>query len=169
MWVKLIKALHGQEGGFNNNGCIYNGTWARIVDFPHSNNIIPNSSFRFQAGCGTHIRFWKDTLVGESPFYIRYNRLYRLEHEKDCLIIDRIDHGQWHWNWSRPNLGARNFADLFDMLFKISFAEINEVEDTCLWSLGTDRTFSVKETRCIIDLKILHSLAPLTVWDKNIP
>ncbi|GJV91012.1 reverse transcriptase domain-containing protein [Tanacetum coccineum] len=25
---------------------------------------------------------------------------------KDYLIIDRIDHGQWRWNWSRPNLGA---------------------------------------------------------------
>nr|GEZ00854.1 transposon TX1 uncharacterized [Tanacetum cinerariifolium] len=39
LWVKVIKALHGQEGGFDNNGCIYNGTWARIVDssnFLHS-------------------------------------------------------------------------------------------------------------------------------------
>ncbi|GJX87305.1 RNA-directed DNA polymerase, eukaryota, partial [Tanacetum coccineum] len=98
-----------------------------------------------------------------------YNRLYRLESEKDCLIIDRIDHGQWRWNWSRPNLGARNSADLLDMLFEISSAEINEVEDTCVWSLGTDGTFSVKDARCIIDSKILPSLAPSTVWDKNIP
>nr|GEW86379.1 RNA-directed DNA polymerase, eukaryota, reverse transcriptase zinc-binding domain protein [Tanacetum cinerariifolium] len=60
LWVKVIKALHGQEGGFDNNGCIYNGTWARILgsyNFLHSNNIIPNSSFRFQAGYGTRIRF----------------------------------------------------------------------------------------------------------------
>ncbi|GJU14629.1 zinc finger, CCHC-type containing protein [Tanacetum coccineum] len=47
------------------------------------------------AGCGTRIRFWKDTWVGDSLFYIRYNRLFRLEREKDCLIIDRIDHGQY--------------------------------------------------------------------------
>nr|GEU82264.1 hypothetical protein [Tanacetum cinerariifolium] len=70
---------------------------------------------------------WRD-----SSFYIRYNRLYRLEREKDCLVIDRIDHGQWRWNWSRPNFGARNSADLLDMLFEISFEEINEVEDTCV-------------------------------------
>nr|GEW69772.1 retrovirus-related Pol polyprotein from transposon TNT 1-94 [Tanacetum cinerariifolium]GEW72808.1 retrovirus-related Pol polyprotein from transposon TNT 1-94 [Tanacetum cinerariifolium] len=70
LWVKVIKALHGQEGGFDNNGCIYNGT----------------------------------------------------------------------------------------------SAEINEVEDTCVWSLGTDGTFSVKDARCIIDLKILLSLAPSTVF-----
>ncbi|GKA55918.1 ribonuclease H-like domain-containing protein [Tanacetum coccineum] len=47
--------------------------------------------------------------------------------------------------------------------------EIHEVEDTCVWSLGTDGTFSVKDARCIIDSKILPSLALLTVWDKNIP
>ncbi|GJS71212.1 hypothetical protein Tco_0704053 [Tanacetum coccineum] len=71
--------------------------------------------------------------------------LYRLESEKDCLIIHRIDHGQWRWNWSRPNLGARNSTDLLDMLVEISFADINEVEDTCVWSLGTDGSFSVKD------------------------
>ncbi|GJX53578.1 RNA-directed DNA polymerase, eukaryota, reverse transcriptase zinc-binding domain protein [Tanacetum coccineum] len=130
LWVKVIKALHGQEGGFYNNGCIY---------------------------------------TGDSPFYIRYNMLYRLEREKDCLIIDRIDYDQWRRNWSRPNLGVQNFVDLLDMLFEISSAEINEVEDTCVWSLGTDGTFYVKDARCIIDSKILPSLAPTTVWDKNIP
>ncbi|GJU10022.1 RNA-directed DNA polymerase, eukaryota, reverse transcriptase zinc-binding domain protein [Tanacetum coccineum] len=96
LWIKVINALHGQDGGFDNNGCIYNGTWARIIgssNFLHSNNIIPDSSFHFQASCGKHIRLWKDTWVGDSPFYIRYNRLYRLERKKDCLIIDRIDHG----------------------------------------------------------------------------
>ncbi|GJU41201.1 hypothetical protein Tco_1194158 [Tanacetum coccineum] len=101
--------------------------------------------------------------------YLVYNRLYRLEREKDCLIIDRIDHGQWRWNWSRPNLGARYSADLLDMLFEISYVEINEVEDTCMWSLGTGGTFSVKDARCIIDSKTLSSLAPLIVWDKSIP
>nr|GEW84427.1 RNA-directed DNA polymerase, eukaryota, reverse transcriptase zinc-binding domain protein [Tanacetum cinerariifolium] len=170
--LKRSRAMFfGEEGGFDNNGCIYNGTWARIVgssNFLHSNNIIPNSFFRFQAGCGTHIRFYKDTWVGDSPFYIRYNRLYRLECEKDSLITERIDHDQWRWNWSRHNLGARNSVDLLDMLFEISYAEINEVEDTCVWSLGTDETFSVKDTRCIIDSKILPSLAPSTVWMKKL-
>ncbi|GKA12988.1 hypothetical protein Tco_0692534 [Tanacetum coccineum] len=78
-WVKVIKALYGQESGFDNNGCIYN-----------------------------------------------------------------------------------------DMLFEISSVEINEVEDTCVWSLGTDGTFFVKDARCIIDSNILPSLAPSTVWGQNI-
>ena len=90
LWVKVIMSFHAQKGGFDNPSCKFNGTWARIVgssNFLHLNNIIPNSSFRFQAGCGMRIRFWKDNWVGDSPFYIRYNRLYRLEREKDRLIM----------------------------------------------------------------------------------
>ncbi|GKD35485.1 RNA-directed DNA polymerase, eukaryota, reverse transcriptase zinc-binding domain protein [Tanacetum coccineum] len=70
LWVKVVKAFHGHEGGFDNNGC----------------------SFK---GYGTHIRFWKDIWVGEAPLFTRYNRLYRLDQDKDCLIIDRINNGQW--------------------------------------------------------------------------
>nr|GEV86331.1 SOSS complex subunit B homolog [Tanacetum cinerariifolium] len=44
--------------------------------------------------------------------------------------------------------------------------EINEVKDTCVWSLGTDGTFSVKDARCIIDSN--PSSAPSTILDKNI-
>ncbi|GJU95918.1 RNA-directed DNA polymerase, eukaryota [Tanacetum coccineum] len=89
LWVKVVKAFHGHEGGFDNNGCSFKGTWANIVgssNFLHSKGIILNNSFRFNAGCGTRIRFWKDIWVGEAPLSIRYNRLYRLDQDKDCLI-----------------------------------------------------------------------------------
>ncbi|GKB42962.1 hypothetical protein Tco_0887904, partial [Tanacetum coccineum] len=85
--VKVIKSLHGHEGGFDNNGCIYNGVVARVS------------------------------------------------------VSRKI----------------------------LSDAEINEVEDTCVWLLGTDGTFFVKDNRCIIDSKILSSFVPSTVLDKNIP
>ncbi|GKC67690.1 RNA-directed DNA polymerase, eukaryota, reverse transcriptase zinc-binding domain protein, partial [Tanacetum coccineum] len=134
LWVKVVKAFHGHEGGFDNNGCSFKGTWANIVgssNFLHSKGIILNNSFRFNAGCGTRIRFWKDIWVGEAPLSIRYNRLYRLDQDKDCLIID-------------PS------------------------EDTCVWNLGPNGTFTVKDARNIIDQKTLPSL-PSTSWDKIIP
>ncbi|GJY76620.1 reverse transcriptase domain-containing protein [Tanacetum coccineum] len=31
LWVNTIKALHGQDGGLDNKGCNFNGTWSRIV------------------------------------------------------------------------------------------------------------------------------------------
>ena len=112
LWVKVIKTLHGVEGGFDNNGCNHNGLWAKIVgssNYLHSSNILPMDSIRFQVGCGLHTRFLKDIWLGSSPLCFRYSRLFRLEQEKDCLIIDRINNGQLIWNWSN-NLGVQNSA-----------------------------------------------------------
>nr|GEX21741.1 RNA-directed DNA polymerase, eukaryota, reverse transcriptase zinc-binding domain protein [Tanacetum cinerariifolium] len=83
LWVKVIKSLHGQDGGFDNRGCVFNGTWAKIVgtsNFLHPNDIIPFNSFRFRMGGGTRIRFWKDIWLDDSPLFIRYNR----------LLLDRV-------------------------------------------------------------------------------
>nr|GEY08021.1 putative ribonuclease H protein At1g65750 family [Tanacetum cinerariifolium] len=93
-----------------------------------------------QDSCGTRIRFWKDIWVGEVPLFIRYNRLYRLDQDKDCLIIDRINNGQWQ-NWSRTNIGVRNLAYFRDML--------NEIGQ--------------------VNIETLPSLASSTSWDKSIP
>ncbi|GJV18038.1 hypothetical protein Tco_1363361 [Tanacetum coccineum] len=57
--VKVIKALHGQEGGFDLHGCKLNGLWAKIVgttNHLHSSSILPADSLRFHVGCGTLIR-----------------------------------------------------------------------------------------------------------------
>ncbi|GJS60222.1 RNA-directed DNA polymerase, eukaryota, reverse transcriptase zinc-binding domain protein, partial [Tanacetum coccineum] len=172
LWVQVIKAYHGQEGGFDTNGCSFKGIWANIVgtsNFLHSKGIILSNTFRFKAGCGTRIRFWKDIWVGETPLFTRYNRLYHLDQDKDCLIIDRINNGQWSWNWSRTNLGVRNLAYLRDMLNEIGQLNIDVNKDTCTWSLGPNGTFTVKNTRYRIDQNILPTLAHATTWDKSIP
>ncbi|GJU30386.1 putative RNA-directed DNA polymerase, eukaryota, reverse transcriptase zinc-binding domain protein [Tanacetum coccineum] len=63
LWVKVIKAFHGQEGGFDLNVSSSSGIWSKIVgssNFLHSNEILPNDSIRFRVGSGSSIRFWKD-------------------------------------------------------------------------------------------------------------
>ncbi|GJU92744.1 hypothetical protein Tco_1317500 [Tanacetum coccineum] len=158
LWVKVIKVFHGQEGGFDSYGCKFKGTWANMVgssNFLHSRGIIPSNSFKFKAGYGSRIRFWKDIWLGETPLCSRYNRLYRLDINKDCLIKDKIDNGNWNWNWSRTNLGSHNLANFRDMLNEIGDVNIEVAEDTCYWSLGSNGVYTVKEARQIIDLKTL--------------
>ncbi|GJU30079.1 hypothetical protein Tco_1173668 [Tanacetum coccineum] len=161
MWVNTIKALHGQEGGLDNHGCNFNGTWSRIVgtsNFLHSKGINPLNSFCFKVGCGTRIRFWKNIWVGDSPLLTRYNRLYRLDQDKDCLIIYHIVNGQSHWNWSKADIGTRNMAYLRDLLMEISQIDLSIGDDTCTWSLADDGIFSVRSSRRLIDSKFLPSI-----------
>ncbi|GJU17713.1 hypothetical protein Tco_1145679, partial [Tanacetum coccineum] len=161
--VKIIKALHGKDGGLDYQGCNFNGTWSRIIgtsNYLHSKVIIPLNSLCFRVGCDTRIRFWKEVWIGDSPLYIRYNQLYRLEQDKECLIIDRIENEQWKWNSDRANIGVRNTAYLRDLLSEISLVDIHVDEDTCVWTLAKDGIFTVGETRRIIDAKLLPSLVP---------
>nr|GEV78471.1 RNA-directed DNA polymerase, eukaryota [Tanacetum cinerariifolium] len=89
---------------------------------------------------------------------------YRLDQNKDCLLIDRIENGQWKWkwNWSRTNIGVHNTAYLRDLLTEISLIDINVDEDSCVWSIAKDDIFMVGETRRIITSMLLPSLVPPT-------
>nr|GEW09192.1 hypothetical protein [Tanacetum cinerariifolium] len=139
MWVNIIKALHGQEGGLNNQGCSFNDVWSRIIGtsyFLHSKGIIPLNSFCFKVGCSTRVHFWKDFWIGDSPLH------------------------------TRSDIGTRNMAYLNDLLLEISQIDISVDEDTCTWVLSNDGTFSVKSARRLNDSKLLPSIPTPTVWDK---
>ncbi|GJR46761.1 hypothetical protein Tco_1314864 [Tanacetum coccineum] len=62
----------------------------------------------------------KDLWTGNSPLYLRYNRLFRLDRDKDCLIKDCFIDNVWTWNWSRSFMGARNAAHLCDLITEIT-------------------------------------------------
>ncbi|GJQ96973.1 cytochrome P450 CYP72A219-like protein [Tanacetum coccineum] len=111
----------------------------------------------------------QDIWHGNSPLYTHFNRLFRLDQEKNCRIVDRIVDGQWSWNWSCNTLGVRNTAYLNNLLLKISELDINKAKDKCVWSLAHDGVFSVAALRRRIDDHILPSLDIKTTWDKTLP
>ncbi|GKC21613.1 RNA-directed DNA polymerase, eukaryota, reverse transcriptase zinc-binding domain protein, partial [Tanacetum coccineum] len=89
LWVHVIKAIHGEEAGFDLRGCQTNGVWASIVgtiNHLHSSGIVPLSSIRFRVGDGSSIR--KDTWLGNEPLCIRPLATDRSKSEFDKLIDD---------------------------------------------------------------------------------
>ncbi|GJT46135.1 hypothetical protein Tco_0954850 [Tanacetum coccineum] len=110
-WVKWPIILNSfDKGGLNigslkafNLALLQKWRW-RLLSSPNALWVQVIKAYHGQEGCGTRIRFWKDIWVGETPLFTRYNRLYHLDQDKDCLIIDRINNGQWSWNWSGPIL-----------------------------------------------------------------
>nr|GEX94549.1 hypothetical protein [Tanacetum cinerariifolium] len=144
LWVNVIKALHGFDGGFGYNSCSCKGSWAQIVgssNYLHSSNISSYTPFVF--------------------------KLFRLKQDKDCLIMDRIANGQWVWNWS-SNLGVRNTTHLNELLLDISLLNIQVDTDKCLWSLDKEGAFVVAPLRRLIDDITLPSLDFSTSWDNAI-
>ena len=115
------------------------------------------------------IRFWKDTWLGETPLCTRYNRLFHLEKDHNCLIRDRIVNGSWSWDWCRPVNAGRTYADLNNLLVEISSLVIDVDSDSCIWSLSNDGIFSVSDVRKHIDDCMLPSSLPGTRWCKVTP
>nr|GEX53743.1 RNA-directed DNA polymerase, eukaryota, reverse transcriptase zinc-binding domain protein [Tanacetum cinerariifolium] len=130
-------AIHGYEAGIDIRGCHTNGVWASIVGsifHLHSSGIVPLSSIRFKVGDGTSILFWKDIWLGNDPLYIRYNRLYHLEKNKDCFIQQRIANDSWFWDWSRPVNVGRTKTEFDAFISGIASLEPEELvySDTCI-------------------------------------
>ncbi|GJZ89295.1 putative RNA-directed DNA polymerase, eukaryota, reverse transcriptase zinc-binding domain protein, partial [Tanacetum coccineum] len=123
-WIKWTNALSSfDKGGLNigslkafNLDLLQKWRW-KLFSSPNSLwvNVI-KSMHGYECGFDNQGYIW----IGDSPLYIRYNRLFRLDPDKDCLIIDRIANGQWNWNWFREDIGVRNKAYLRDLLLEIS-------------------------------------------------
>nr|GEZ69579.1 RNA-directed DNA polymerase, eukaryota, reverse transcriptase zinc-binding domain protein [Tanacetum cinerariifolium] len=109
LWVWVVKSVHRDEAGFDNNGCQVKGAWANIVGSVnklHLSGIVPLSSIRFKVGDGPNIRFWKDIWLGDVPLYIKYNR----KHIDDCSFPTLLpvfptmrsceDWDVWFQSWS---------------------------------------------------------------------
>nr|GEX60866.1 RNA-directed DNA polymerase, eukaryota, reverse transcriptase zinc-binding domain protein [Tanacetum cinerariifolium] len=143
LWVKLIKAIHGIEAGFDGKGCATTRVWSSIIgstNYLHSHNLIPKDTLKCHPGNGTSIRFWKDLWFGEELLCTRYNRLFRLDVNEDCFLSERFNEGGWNWQWLRPIIFGRN-----------------------------DVSFSVASTRTHIDHYMLPSLTSTTTWIACLP
>nr|GEX03387.1 RNA-directed DNA polymerase, eukaryota, reverse transcriptase zinc-binding domain protein [Tanacetum cinerariifolium] len=109
--VKVVKAIHGEEVGFELLGSQSSGVWARIVGsifHLHSSGMVPLSSIHFNLGDGSLIRFCKDIWLGDVPLCSRFNRLFHLDKNKDCLVKGRYANGDWSWDWNRDMYGVES-------------------------------------------------------------
>lgn len=104
LWVKLVKILHGDNGGFD---CISNRnigacSWARILasNFHLLNHgIYMDSVLKKKIGNGRNTKFWKDIWCENQCLAVKIPRIFELDINKDCYIGERLIYGVWVWDW----------------------------------------------------------------------
>ncbi|GJU98861.1 RNA-directed DNA polymerase, eukaryota, reverse transcriptase zinc-binding domain protein [Tanacetum coccineum] len=111
LWARVIIAIHDVEAGLVLKGCNCSGVWSSIISsysLLHDRNFLPLGTLCRKVGNGTSIRFWKDSWNGNGPLMTRFNRLYHLDANKDCLLSDWNVNGSWVWSWKRQVVGSQN-------------------------------------------------------------
>lgn len=154
IWARVIKAIHGVEAGLELKGCNCNGVWSSIISsyaMLHGCYILSINSLSRKVGNGSSIRFWKDNWNGNGPLMSRFNRLYHLDVNADCLLSDRRNNEAWVWNWKRQVLGSRNEASLALLVSELGQVQFLNSPDSWNWKLEDTGTFTVQGTRIYID------------------
>nr|GEX81130.1 RNA-directed DNA polymerase, eukaryota, reverse transcriptase zinc-binding domain protein [Tanacetum cinerariifolium] len=170
LWVKVIKAVHGVEVGFDEKGCYTNGTWANIAgstNYLHSRNIVPKGTIRFKLGCGNNIRFCKDIWIEEEPLCSRFNRLIHFDLDENCNINERLISSNWIWQWRKSVTFGRTEKMLCTLSNELHHTTLSSEPNSCM--LSDDGLFSVAVTRRHIDQVIIPSVNIATRWNNVLP
>ncbi|GKD91100.1 hypothetical protein Tco_1366607, partial [Tanacetum coccineum] len=94
LWSKVIASIHGPHGG-RTTGSISSyksSPWYQIMKLKDdllSCGISLPSLFKRKIGNGLNTKFWLDSWIGGPPLCNVFPRLYRLDKNNECLVVDR--------------------------------------------------------------------------------
>ncbi|XP_071689231.1 uncharacterized protein [Rutidosis leptorrhynchoides] len=130
---------------------------------------IPNYPIRNKIGNGQKFRFWKDCWVGNTPLCVRFNRIYHLDPNPDCLVADKWVDGHWTFSWSHDISGGRSLSMIQEFQEIVDPIVLSNDPDSKSWAASVNSTFSVKCIRDYIDNLLLPSHELYTRWVKILP
>nr|GEX95294.1 hypothetical protein [Tanacetum cinerariifolium] len=113
--------------------------WARVIVAIHG------------AEAGTDLRGCYYAWNGGGTLMSRFNRLFHLDTNEDCLLSDRRVNDSGIWNWKRQIEGSRNEAALGSFVSDLGQVQLLDGPDSWRWSLDDDDIFSVHVTCLHID------------------
>ncbi|GKA00752.1 RNA-directed DNA polymerase, eukaryota, reverse transcriptase zinc-binding domain protein [Tanacetum coccineum] len=153
LWSRVIKAIHGPEGGLNHLECekgYFRSTWTSIVQEVkklQNQGVNIFDYIRIKIGNRDNTSFWKDKWHNEGVLKDVFPRLYALERHQNVNIHTKLI------DYSLVNSFRRNPR--------------SGVEEFQLDNLS--REFSVKSIWQVIDANCFPVIHSATRWVKSVP
>ncbi|GJX31272.1 RNA-directed DNA polymerase, eukaryota, reverse transcriptase zinc-binding domain protein [Tanacetum coccineum] len=148
LWVRVVKAIHGEEGKLNSNNIYSMGScWLNIVKEVRmlaTKGVNAMEFVRHKLGNGEMTRFWEDTWMNDVALKDSFPRLYALERFKNASASSKLN----------------------DLSLEVALVPMS---DRYVWSLNGSGDFSVASIRKVIDDSYLPSISSRTRWIKNVP
>ncbi|GKB49550.1 RNA-directed DNA polymerase, eukaryota, reverse transcriptase zinc-binding domain protein [Tanacetum coccineum] len=173
LWVRVIKSIHGPHGCINDNSpCRFSyNTWRGILSFIKRvklKGIYLLSYCARKIGKGSSTRFWEDVWCGDQPLKTLFPRIYMLDSDRSCLVMNRIPFYDVNFFLRRQPRGGIEMAQLSELQAKIEHVTLSDHGDSWLWTLDSSG-FSVASIRYLVDSKTLDTTPNATRWIRHIP
>ncbi|GJW56280.1 putative RNA-directed DNA polymerase, eukaryota, reverse transcriptase zinc-binding domain protein, partial [Tanacetum coccineum] len=173
LWVKVVKGIHGQDGGIgcNRRSNSYQSTWIAILKAVSNLNdkgIDLLSACTRSVGNGKSIRFWDDSWCGDKPLKDVFPRIFALDNDKRCIVDHRINNSTWSTALRRMPRGGIESHQFSVLLDSIRDVMLSDKEDAWKWALNSTG-FTVSSARNHIDEHILTGGYTTTRWPKCVP
>ncbi|XP_071692041.1 uncharacterized protein [Rutidosis leptorrhynchoides] len=106
LWVSIIQAIHGvQMDGLHPVINTVSGTWASIYLFHHDlhvQNPFLSNVLSIKIGIGVDTFFWLHNWIDNTPLRDKFNRLFALETDHSCKVLESVHANGFNWSWRRP-------------------------------------------------------------------
>ncbi|GKA58022.1 RNA-directed DNA polymerase, eukaryota, reverse transcriptase zinc-binding domain protein [Tanacetum coccineum] len=181
-WVSWNKCLASKKLGGLGIGSIFalnadsrhssnQGTWCGILSMVNSLKSKGNDLLSLRTrklGNRSSIRFWDDAWCGNRPLKVLFPRVYLLDIDKGCQVVNRISSNDWNSFLRRPARGGIEAAQLSSLQNLIKDV-LSDCCDTWSWSPHSSKGFTVASVWHMIDARFLDVSPTATRWIRDIP
>lgn len=106
-------------------------------------NIIPLSAKKKKFGRGNATNFWKDIWIANQPLFNAFTRVYRLDDNNQCTVLEKRSPRDWKWQWCRPLRGSEESSQFQQLLHKLLTITFSDSNDKRWWDLDLSNEFSI--------------------------
>ena len=173
LWSSVISSIYGPNGGIGRSTRgSFASPWCAVIK---AATQLCNRNVDLFAGCqrkvgdGRSISFWHDVWLGGISLSNRYNRVYALDRDKDCRVVERISLADWSGCLRRHPRGGVEEHQFMGLQEELASVALTGGSDAWVWESDPEGGFSVKSARTMIDASILDVDDIATRWNRWVP
>ncbi|GKB10552.1 RNA-directed DNA polymerase, eukaryota [Tanacetum coccineum] len=152
LWIKVIKAIHGNTGALDLHisSRSSSSTWIEILKAINKlkcKRVDLMEFCKLVIGNGSITRFWHDKWCEDVCFKEKFYRLLNLELQKDASIALKLQNPNVAFSFRKPPRSGIEESQLIKLLQMLSMVTLSLASDRCFWTLHGLGEFSVKLAR----------------------
>ncbi|GKB10477.1 hypothetical protein Tco_0844400 [Tanacetum coccineum] len=146
LWVKVIKAIHGNNGSLDHtitshSGCsVWIGVLKAIAKLK-SKGIDLMGFCKIMVGSGNNFKFLHDKWYGDVCFKDKFHRCFNLELQKDTLAAFKLQNPDFAFSFRRHPISGIEVSQFLELSRLLSLVVLPSASDSWTWTLNRHGVF----------------------------